>query len=163
MEVRAPLESEVDQLARIWFDAWQDGHAGLMPPELIETRTLENFRGRMQDDLGLTRVAGPPGAPVGFCVIKEDELYQLFVAKEARGLGAAAALLAEGESRLATSGVEVAWLSCAIGNERAARFYEKCGWSRTGNIHIPLDTVRGPIELEVWRYEKALSRPPSIS
>ena len=28
--------------------------------------------------------------------------------------------------------VEVAWLACAIGNDRAARFYEKSGWRRAG-------------------------------
>ena len=30
--------------------------------------------------------------------------------------------MADGEARLADRGVEIAWLACAIGNERAARF-----------------------------------------
>lgn len=154
VDVRIALESETDRLGTIWYEAWQDGHAGLLPAELIETRTLESFRSRMRDNLPSTRVAGPPGAPLGFCTIREDELYQLFVAREGRGSGVAAALLSDGETRLAANGVEVAWLSCAIGNQRAARFYEKCGWQRTENIILPLETLRGTLELETWRYEK---------
>lgn len=54
---------------------------------------------------------------------------------------AAAALIGDAEARLAERGVETAWLACAIGNHRAARFYEKSA---------------GIFPLEVWRYEKRL-------
>jgi RimJ/RimL family protein N-acetyltransferase len=54
-------------------------------------------------------------------------------------------------------GVETAWLACAIGNERAARFYEKCGWRRTGNMINYAETANGAFPLEVWRYEKVLT------
>lgn len=94
---------------------------------------------------------------MGFCLVRGDELYQLFVAAEARGTGAAAALVADAEARLAVAGVEVAWLACAIGNERAARFYEKCGWRRVGTMINPLDTPDGVLPLEVWRYERRLA------
>lgn len=50
------------------------------------------------------------------------------------------------------------WLACAIGNDRAARFYEKNGWRRAGTIINEADTERGPFPLEVWRYEKPLRR-----
>ena len=69
-----------------------------------------------------TSVAGPSGAPVGLCVLRDDELYQLYVAREARGSGVAQELVADAETRLAANGVSVAWLACAIGNERAGRF-----------------------------------------
>ena len=61
-----------------------------------------------------------------------------------------------GEARLADRGVEIAWLACAIGNERAARFYEKGGWRRVGTMVIHLPTPEGEFPLEVWRYEKDL-------
>ena len=156
MNVRFAMESEINRLARLWFDGWQDAHADLVPPELVRLRTLESFRDRLLVALPEIRVAGVPHAPLGFCIVKDDELYQLFVAAEARGSGVAAALIADAESRLSASGVRTAWLACAIGNERAARFYEKCGWRRVGTMINYAETLEGPFPLEVWRYEKSL-------
>lgn len=34
MDVRAAQAGEIDELARLWFDAWQDGHAEIVPVEL---------------------------------------------------------------------------------------------------------------------------------
>ena len=156
INIRPAEQTEVDQLAQVWFDAWRDAHAQIVPAELARLRTLENFRERMQKELPNVRVAGSPGEPVGFCLVKDDELYQLFVAARARGTGVAAALMADGEALLAESGVETAWLACAIGNERAARFYEKCGWRRTGTMTNEAETSEGTFLLQVWRYEKTL-------
>lgn len=158
MDVRDAEEREIDALARIWYDAWQDAHARIVPEKLTRARTLESFRDRLQAMRADTRVAGLAGAPLGFCILREDELYQLFVAATARGTGVAAALIADAEARLAAKGVTTIWLTCAIGNDRAARFYEKCGWYRAGTIVDRLETTLGVIPLEVWRYEKALTK-----
>jgi len=156
MEVRDAKEYEVDALAKIWYDGWQDAHAAILPEELKRIRTLESFAERMSAALATVRVAGPSGAPVGFHMLKDDELYQLYVSAQSRGLGVAAALIADAERQLAGAGVETAWLACAIANDRAARFYEKSGWRRVGNMINPLETPNGVLELEVWRYEKHL-------
>jgi GNAT superfamily N-acetyltransferase len=163
MDVRAAQPKEVDQLARLWYDAWQDAHASIVPAELTRLRTLESFKQRLEAAFSDLRVVGPVGAPVGLCVVKDDELYQLFVSAQSRGAGVAAALIADAEARLSAHGVETAWLACAIGNDRAARFYEKCGWRRAGVVVSQLETPDGLFPLEVWRYEKpmrfATSRP----
>ena len=157
MNVRNAEEGEIDRLAKTWYDGWQDAHAEIVPAELKRARTLASFRDRMRDGLSNVRVVGPPGSPLGFAMLKGDELYQLYVSAEARGSGAAAALIADAEARLAASGVKTAWLACAIGNERAARFYEKSGWHRAGTFVSELETIDGIIPLEVWRYEKLLT------
>jgi GNAT superfamily N-acetyltransferase len=156
--VRDAETDEIDQIARVWFDAWRDAHEGLVPAELTRARTLESLRDRIAAAIDHVRVVGAPGNPVGFALVKEDELYQLFVAAAARGTGAAAALIADAEEQIADVGFRTAWLACAIGNERAARFYAKHGWRRVGNMTSRLQTINGEMTLEVWRYEKDL--PP---
>jgi GNAT superfamily N-acetyltransferase len=156
MEPRSALDSEIDALAHLWHSGWQDTHAAILPAELAKHRTLESFRDRLQANILNVRVAGSSGQPLGFCMIKTDELYQLYVAPAARGSGIAAVLLNDGEEWLRSHGVQTAWLACAIGNERAARFYEKNGWSRVGNMLNQVETTDGDFPLEVWRYEKDL-------
>jgi ribosomal protein S18 acetylase RimI-like enzyme len=158
MDVRPAEERDIGHLARVWYDGWQDAHARILPAELARVRTLESFRSRLEEALPTVRVVGPPGAPVGFCMLKGDELYQLYVSAQSGGSGVAAALVADAEERLAESGVTTAWLACAIGNERAARFYEKCGWRRIGVVVSELEIPSGILPLDVWRYEKSLRR-----
>jgi GNAT superfamily N-acetyltransferase len=157
MDVRDAERSEIDLLAQLWYDGWQDAHAQILPAELARLRTLESFRERLEGLLPAVRVVGRRDEPLGFCIIKDDELYQLFVSARARGSGVAAALIADAERRLAENGTETAWLACAIGNHRAARFYEKSGWHRTGTMINNAETANGVFPLEVWRYEKVLS------
>ena len=156
MEIRTALESELDPLTELWHSVWQDTHAPILPAELARYRTLESFRQRMQLALPRVRVAGEPGHPLGFGLIKEDELYQLQVSPDARGTGVGAALLTDAERELKTRGVKTAWLTCAIGNQRAAKFYLKNGWHNVGNIISHLPTPDGEFHLEVWRFEKIL-------
>jgi GNAT superfamily N-acetyltransferase len=157
MEVRPAHESEIDHLAQLWYDGWQDAHAHIVPADLARLRTLDSFRDRLRAALETVRVVGARSSPIGFSMVKGDELYQLYVAAHSRGSGVAATLIDDAEARLAKAGVRTAWLACAIGNERAARFYEKRGWRRTGTMINQLETTAGIYPLEVWRYEKALA------
>jgi GNAT superfamily N-acetyltransferase len=156
--VRDAESGELDRLAALWYDGWQDAHAGILPEALARIRTIDSFRARLAAARPFLRVAGPPGAPSGFCLVKGDELQQLYVSAEARGAGVAAALMADAEARLAAAGTGTAWLACAVGNERAAWFYEKCGWTRRGIVWHEPEAADG-IRFEVWRYEKRLPPP----
>jgi GNAT superfamily N-acetyltransferase len=157
MNVRPAEMSELDQLATIWYDGWQDAHARILPAALARLRTLESFRERLERALADIRVTGPIGEPTGFVIVKGDELYQLFVAASSRGAGVAAMLIADAEARIAASGASTGWLACAIGNDRAARFYEKQGWRRVGTMINDAETSEGTFPLETWRYEKTVA------
>jgi GNAT superfamily N-acetyltransferase len=156
MDVRPARVSEIDALATLWHAGWTDAHAAIVPAELKQVRTLDSFRDRLQAGLANVTTVGEIGMPLGLCWVKDDELYQLYVAANARGTGVASALIADAESRLLNAGFNVGWLACAIGNPRAARFYEKSGWHRARNMINVLDTTAGTFQLEVWRYEKSL-------
>jgi GNAT superfamily N-acetyltransferase len=156
MDPRDATPDEIDALAHLWFEGWRDAHATIVPIELVRLRTLDNFRERLRAAIGETRVVGPRGAPLGFTMLKGDEVYQLYVSRTARGSGVAATLIADAERRLAARGVSQAWLACAIGNERAARFYEKNGWRRAGTVVNVAETSQGGFNLDVWRYEKTI-------
>ncbi len=158
MHVRDAEISEIGPLATIWYAGWQDAHARILPAELARLRTLQSFEQRLRVALASVRVVGPVDAPLGFCMLKGAELYQLYVSAQARGSGVAAALIVDAEARLGGGGGGTAWLACAIGNDRAARFYEKCGWHRAGIVIEHLEVANGTFPLEVWRYEKSLGR-----
>jgi GNAT superfamily N-acetyltransferase len=151
-------DADIEAIARIWHAGWRDAHADILPEDLARYRTLDGFRERAKNLLADTRALGPPGALVAFYTLKGDELFQFYVDAAARGTGVASVLIADAEALLAARGVATAWLDCAIGNARAARFYEKSGWQRNGTVVSTLATPDSVFEIDVWRYEKELLR-----
>src|SRR5262245_14470067 len=79
MDLRNAEEEEIEQLAKLWYDGWQDAHARILPAELARHRTLESFKQRLQLALPNVRVAGAVGQPLGLSIIKDDELYQFYI------------------------------------------------------------------------------------
>ena len=157
IEIRPALPTDLDALARLWYDVWHETHAPIMPAALAGLRTLQNFRDRLEAALPDIRVSGKPGSPLGFSLIRGDELYQLYLSPAARGTGIAAALLADAESRIEAVGYSTAWLACAIGNETAAKFYSKHGWRLIRTERIEVETAEGLFPVDIWRFEKPLT------
>ncbi|WP_204251273.1 GNAT family N-acetyltransferase [Elioraea rosea] len=151
--VRDAAANDIGALAKLWFDGWQYAHGSILPAELRRLRTLSSFRDRLAEGLANVRVVEQSGAPSGLAMLKADELYQFYVAGHARGTDAAPALMADVLARLREAGVVSAWLACSIGNDRAARSYEKTDWRRVGTMTSRLRTRQGIFPLEVWRYE----------
>lgn len=152
----APLtEDRIPDAAALWHQGWHDAHAAIVPDALTQLRTLDNFAERLARHAPTCTIAVRGGTLLGFFYLEDDEVEQFYVAPAARGTGAAAALMAEAERQLAPHHAR-AWLACSVGNRRAARFYEKAGWSyiRTETFHA--ETSAGPFPLDIWRYEKAL-------
>ena len=102
---------------------------------LTALRTLEAFHERTPGRVADTTVAvDGTGGLLGFVMVVGDEVEQVFVGRTARGTGLAAALLVEAERQVAAAGHGEAWLAVVAGNERARRFYEKCGWHDGGDL-----------------------------
>lgn len=147
----------IPQAAALWHAGWHDAHAAIVPGELTELRTLDSFSTRLKKYAPTTRIAVREGQVLGLCVVLKDEINQMYVSAQARGTGLAADLIQDGERRIREAGHETAWLACAVGNDRAARFYEKRGWENARTETLRFETQDGSYPLEIWRFEKTLS------
>ena len=148
---------DIPALAALWHSGWHEAHAAIVPEALTKLRTLDSFETRLARHLPATRIARSGGRLLGFSVILGNELYQLYVDPAARGIGAAQALVRDAGEIIRQAGHPRAVLSCSIGNERAAHFYRKCGWTCTGEQDEDLEVPNGSFTLTVWRFERALA------
>lgn len=156
IRTRNATAADIPILARIWFEGWQDGHLDILPKELRAVRTLDRFTERLEQGLGDVIVATMDDVPAGLVMLQADELDQFYVDAPARGTGLAAQIMAEAEAELTRRGHPTAHLFCAVGNDRAARFYEKMGWQRTATLEHMVGEGDVSVPVKVWRYEKAL-------
>lgn len=153
----APLsDADLKTCARIWHEGWHAAHAAIVPDALTRLRTNEDFARRLGGLMSQTTVAMSGDDVLGFVVVQKDELYQMFVDEKAQGSGVAKDLMAHALAQIRANKAETAWLSCSIGNDRAAAFYRKMGWRNVGEETVAVDTSDGPFDLAVWRFERAL-------
>lgn len=140
--IRPASDADMAAVADLWHEGWHDGHAGHVPDGLTAARTRAAFHERTPSRVADTSVAvAEDGALLGFVMVVGDEVEQVFVAPAGRGTGLASELLAEAEHRVAAGGHASAWLAVVVGNARARRFYERQGWSDTGDL--PYEVTAG--------------------
>ncbi len=143
-QTRPAVSDDLEVLTDIWFAGWYEAHAAHVSNDLIALRDRDSLRIRMERMLVDTDVVGPVGAPVGFCTIAGDEIYQFYVAPEARGNGTADALLAAGEKRLIAAGIDEGQIYVLPENPRAQAFYRRGGWADDVVQEVPLQTLGDP-------------------
>jgi putative acetyltransferase len=155
--VRKATAEDVAAVARIWHAGWADGHLGHVPQELVRHRSQETFPPRARARLDDTWVAELRGEPMGFVVVKGDEVEQIYVDRSARGTGLAAMLLRMAEAEIRGAGHRQAWLAVVAGNQRARAFYARLGWRDAGPMSYIAETQAGPLPVPTHRYEIDLS------
>jgi GNAT superfamily N-acetyltransferase len=152
-------DSRVEAIASLWATGWADGHRGRVPPELAASRTPAEFRRRAAERVAATTVAVDPATDelLGFVVVADDEVEQLYVAAPARGSGVADDLFARAEAAIAAAHHPVAWLAVVAGNERARSFYHRSGWRDAGEFTYRASVDGGWVDVPALRYEKVLT------
>ena len=153
MQIETAKAADVPAIVRLWHAGWHQGHGDVVPAALVALRVPAEFEARARERLGQTHVARGPEGLMGFYMLEGDELYQFYVAKEQQGQGVAGRLMAAAEAALVG---RMAWLACSVGNDRAAAFYEKAGWTRGPAEVYATQTAQGPVDVTVWRFEKDL-------
>ncbi|MEV1132292.1 GNAT family N-acetyltransferase [Agromyces sp. NPDC049794] len=154
--IRTATPADVPAIARIWHEGWADGHAGHVPEELYRHRTAETYPPRVLERIGQTWLAERDGVALGFVVVIDDEVEQVYVDGAARGTGVATMLLEKAECVVAETGRERAWLAVVAGNARARAFYERSGWRDAGAFDYEAETAAGFVLVPCRRYEKHL-------
>lgn len=147
LAIRFAELSEIPALAKLWHDGWQEAHADHVPDALIALRSLDSFAKRFVDMLPTTCTIGAVSDPIGFCAVRENEIYQMYVGPVARGTGAAGRLISDGLDRIRQAGHKQAVLDVIPENHRAIAFYEKMGWKQKAVETASVDTLEGPFPL----------------
>ena len=155
--LRPAVDGDASAVARIWYLGWLDGHLGNVSEELSRVRTEDSFRKRAGQRIGDTTVAVVVGQVAGFIMVVGDELEQMYVSRDHRGLGVADVLIGEAERQIGEAGHRTAWLAVVAGNARARRFYERSGWSDKGLFAYRAGSERGAITVPSHRYEKQVA------
>ncbi len=154
--IRPAVKADLPALADLWHQGWTEAHAAHVPADLTAQRTRDSFAIRLQDILPDTSTLGEIGKPLGFCAIKGNEIYQMYVDPNARGTGAASRLMADGLARISAVGYNEARLDVIPQNPRAIAFYEKTGWQQRGLETVLLDTLGAPFPLDCLTMFKQL-------
>ncbi len=150
--LRPAAQADADPVARIWLEGWRDGHLGHVPDALVEVRTPESFAQRAAERVADTTVAVVDGEVAGFTMVVGDEVEQVYVSRSHRGSGVAEELLDNARRAIGAAGHGVAWLAVATGNDRARRFYERCGWTDAGAFDYAAATESGSTPVPCHRF-----------
>jgi GNAT superfamily N-acetyltransferase len=154
--LRAARLEDAGAIAEIWRLGWRDGHLGLVPRALVDVRTEASFRTRASERISDATVATFDGAVVGFVMVVDDEVEQVYVAAAQRGTGVAKVLIGEAERQVKANGHGKAWLAVVAGNARARAFYERAGWLDEGPFDYPAAAEDGTVAVPCRRYTKLL-------
>jgi GNAT superfamily N-acetyltransferase len=162
--VRPAVVDDADAIARVHARSWQAAYRGFMPDELLDSidvavraRQERERLGQLPPRVAVFVAIDPTGRTVGFAQVGDYEgsdgagqVYAIYVDPEHWGTGAGRALMAAALDFLTADGPRPVRLWALDGNERARRFYERCGFIADGATGSHL--VRGVFEVPTIRF-----------
>ena len=148
MEIRLAVPTDALAVARLHVRSWQAAYRNLLPADYLnglrpEERAQRYEFGRDDPSKPTTIVAVDAAVVVGFSTVapardtdvqRYGELCALHVDPDRLGEGIGLALMTKAYDALRMSGFRDTLLWVLMGNERAAGFYRRHGWS-ADNAH----------------------------
>jgi ribosomal protein S18 acetylase RimI-like enzyme len=143
--VRPETQADCETIAQLHVLAWQKGYRGLLPDEVLDTLSVQEWAQKRRERFGndgprRTLVAELDGVVVGFVRFGPDrheeqlgEIQAIYVHPDYWGTGAGDALLREALENLPQQEIHLWMLE---GNERAQRFYARYGLHPNGTRHF---------------------------
>ena len=151
-------EDDADAVSRIYWESWRAAYAGLLPQSYLDAlpqnRWTEHVRACPQRML----LAVESGRPVGVITYGPArnveftgffELVSLYLLPEFVRRGIGGALLARARKDCREGHAQGMYLYVLEGNDSARAFYEKQGFSNTGDF---LEDCVGGKEVRLLRY-----------
>jgi RimJ/RimL family protein N-acetyltransferase len=159
LQVRHADPADADACARAHVDAWRAAYRGLVPDAFLDDPKFEAERIEMwrawtwpQQPGAQVFVPELDGEVVGFGLVgpardsdhsRCGEVYAFYMHPTVWGSAAATATMARCTDHLHAAGFSEAVLWVLRDNPRARRFYEKTGWSATGDEEMWSGPVAG--------------------
>jgi GNAT superfamily N-acetyltransferase len=168
-EVRTATKADADDIAGVHVESWRVGYRGIVADEVLDSAEFETnrhawWRAWQFHPGSDVIVATDDGRILGFAsygpersdtdrLVARGEVYAFYLDPSAWGSGAATPLMQEAEGRLRAMGFSDAVLWVLRDNTRARRFYEKAGWTASGELSF-LDLAG--TQLAEVRYDRRL-------
>lgn len=185
--VRKAGLADAKDLTNILIESWQAAFVGIMSDEMIKNCTVpENCEKMMEDILCSERgtfylglLDEKPCGELFWCANEGEnsaEILALHSIKESWGTGLGKALVEQAITDIKESGMKSLYLWAFKENKRACKFYEKCGFTHSGEERV--SDFDGAIEVKYtyqmgvypkssygtdWGYRGRMEREKSIS
>lgn len=152
-----PMETEEEMLGKAYvhYTSWQETYAGLIDAEYLAGITLEKcekIARKWPDHLLVAKEGERVIGFAGYGPYRDDtmpgcgEVYAIYVLRQYHGQGVGPALMQEALARLTDYDRVAVWV--LRGNERAIRFYEKCGFRFDGTeLPVMMGTENGELRM----------------
>ena len=139
---RLETKEEIKGKASVHYQAWKEAYVGLVNQDYLDRRTMEMSLQSAQRafDNGITTlIAKDRERVVGFAdfgryrlddLRDAGEIYAIYILKEYYGKGIGYALMKKALDALSEYPQTAVWV--LKGNERAIRFYKRCGFEFDG-------------------------------
>ena len=139
---RLETKDEIKGKAAVHYQAWKEAYVGLVNQDFLDRRTMEMSLQSAQwafDNGIATSIAKDGERVVGFVdfghyrldgLHDAGEVYAIYVLKEYYGKGIGYALMKKALDALSEYPQTAVWV--LTGNERAIRFYKRCGFEFDG-------------------------------
>ena len=144
--IRKASMDDVNDIARIHVNSWQEAYKGLMPQRFIESYTFDKrhklWTNIIERELAAVFVAVSHDECLGFLCVgqlksMEDtqtyELSSIYINSSYIGVGIGQSLYKECEKYLLVRGAEQVTVWALDSNKRALNFYAKLGFRLTGH------------------------------
>jgi GNAT superfamily N-acetyltransferase len=145
--VRPAAPEDAPKLARIQTESWKAAFADILTVETLACctdlpRCTEMLRGVLESRSGTFYLAERDGSACGSLFWRRDaepsgcaEIVALHSLRESWGSDVGRALMERALADIAAAGNRRVFLWVFADNHRARRFYEKCGFSLSGDSH----------------------------